>query len=91
MGRVPKLTLIVRLSKGKTVSMRWDIRAGACGACKSGNCISGLVCATPEESCLCATSCAGALCANCPVTIEQCSLSIHVAFVGTCFHAKGGT
>ena len=27
-GRVPRLTLMVRLSKGKTVSMRWDIRDG---------------------------------------------------------------
>ena len=57
-------------------------RSGACGACKAGNCISGQLCATPEPDCQCATSCQGALCRNCNVLVDQCSLSIYVAFLG---------
>lgn len=88
-GRVPRLTLMVRLSKGKAISMRWDIRDGACGACRLGNCISNQVCAVPEEDCQCAIGCQGTgLCGNCPTHIDQCSFAVYVAFLGEDKHKE---
>ena len=35
-----------------------------------------------EPDCQCAINCRGALCRNCNVHVDQCSLSVYVAFLG---------
>ena len=77
-GRVPSLTLILRLEKGRPEYLLWeDEDCFACGGKTSGSCISERSCSVDEEECISQENMQAIDLTN------ACNFTIPLAFSGT--------